>query len=57
MSDTFAKAEPNYLRQSQPRRRLDLVMEKILNPLGADDDILLSPPTLYGFSLLDKRWR
>jgi hypothetical protein len=57
MSDTFAKAEPYYLRQSQPRRRLDLVMEKILNPLGADDDILLSPPTLYGFSLLDKRWR
>jgi hypothetical protein len=72
MSDAFANAEPNYPRQSAPRRRL---IDTILNPdsgdaskpdrcapfrtqagLG-DDDILLSPPILYGFSLADKRWR
>ena len=31
------------------------------NPLGkledlTDDDLVLSPPTLYGFSLSDKQW-
>jgi hypothetical protein len=32
-------------------------MGAILSPGGMDDDILLCPPTLYGFSLVDKRWR
>lgn len=30
---------------------------KVIEPALQDDDLLLAPPIVYGFALLEKKWR